>query len=245
MRRVGLDFSQISLNPKTFLSSRTIRHDGVVFNHREDDEFSIGGNETATPTFEELIQQLNDTEPDIRADAAFSLGLLKDKRAVDPLIKCLSDDNEEVRAIAAFMLGELKDPRAIEPLITTCLNDPSDEVRTSAALSLVLLKDLRAVKPLIKCLSDLSDEVRKSAASSLGWLNDISAIEPLKSLVRDLYKSGTPIENQSPICRQALLSIYRIDEKAISDFNLTFSDKLWLSFNKNEEGSALEDTFKS
>src|SRR3989338_10926189 len=144
MRRVGLDFSQISLNPKTFLSSRTIRHDGVVFNHREDDEFSIGGNETATPTFEELIQQLNDTEPDIRADAAFSLGLLKDKRAVDPLIKCLSDDNEEVRAIAAFMLGELKDSRAIEPLITACLNDSSDEVRTNAALSLVLLKDLRA-----------------------------------------------------------------------------------------------------
>ena len=57
--------------------------------------------------FDPLIQALSDSSPDVREQAAFGLGQLRDRRGVDPLIKALSDQNADVRQQAAFALGQL------------------------------------------------------------------------------------------------------------------------------------------
>lgn len=65
-----------------------------------------------------LIQILTDqSEEDIvRSHAAESLGLLRDKRALDYLISSLRDSSTSVRFWAAFALGELRDSTAISAL---------------------------------------------------------------------------------------------------------------------------------
>ena len=134
--------------------------------------------------FEILRGGLKDDEYQVRGQAALALGLLKDKRAVEPLISALNDDQSQVRAQAADALGLLKDKRAVEPLISA-LNDDQSQVRVTAALALGLLKDKRAVEPLMNALNDDQSQVRVTAASVLGLLKDKRAVEPLMNALND------------------------------------------------------------
>ena len=56
-----------------------------------------------------LIFSLNDTEWQIRMEAAESLGELGDFRALAPLSRALKDENKNVRREAAEAIGEIKD----------------------------------------------------------------------------------------------------------------------------------------
>lgn len=186
---------------------------GVVFNKSDEGSEITGGGVTSRKTEEEkaseLVSQLVDKDPNVRANAAWSLGFLEDKRAVESLIKCLSDKSEGVRAAAALALAVLEDTRAVEPLIQ-CLSDESEEVRTNAAIALAQLQ-----------------------------LEDTRAVEPLVRLARDLLVGGELLSNQSRLCKQVVISLYRINETAISELGLGEPDLLWLEI--NEEYSILSD----
>jgi hypothetical protein len=56
-------------------------------------------------------------------DPAHALGLLGDRRAVNPLVDVLTDKNKYVRAASAEALGELGDNRATQPLIASLKDD--------------------------------------------------------------------------------------------------------------------------
>jgi hypothetical protein len=64
-----------------------------------------------------LFAALKNEDASIRRYAAWTLGRLRDPRAVEPLIDALQDKDREVRLTAAWSLGKLKDFRAVEPLI--------------------------------------------------------------------------------------------------------------------------------
>jgi HEAT repeat protein len=118
--------------------------------------------------------------------AAEVLGILGDKRAVEPLIKTLADRKAGGRAVAAEALGKLRDARAITPLIEI-LRDEAWSVRKAAATVLGTFGDDRAVEPLIKLLRDDNKEVRKASVESLGQLGDARAVEPLVELAGDFH----------------------------------------------------------
>lgn len=84
-----------------------------------------------------LIAALEDqTRPAYqRAKAAHALGLIEDKRAVEPLIAALRDDDEGVRVAATSALGDLKDARAVDPLLDA-LHDSSSKVRVQVVYEL-------------------------------------------------------------------------------------------------------------
>ncbi|MEX2738191.1 MAG: HEAT repeat domain-containing protein, partial [Candidatus Wukongarchaeota archaeon] len=53
-----------------------------------------------------LIKALKDEDAEIRREAAYNLGEMKDKRAVDPLIEALKDEDSSVREEAVWALAE-------------------------------------------------------------------------------------------------------------------------------------------
>lgn len=73
--------------------------------------------DTDNQTFESLITQLGSPDHETRQNAAYQLGTLGDKRAVEPLIHVLDDLEAGVAYAAATSLGRLGDERAIIPLI--------------------------------------------------------------------------------------------------------------------------------
>jgi len=64
-----------------------------------------------------LLEALNDSDHNVRANAARALGVSKDARAVEPLIKLLGDKEEQVQVSAIRALAAIGDKRAAEPLI--------------------------------------------------------------------------------------------------------------------------------
>ena len=83
-----------------------------------------------------LIAALKDKDSDVRNAAAWSLGRLGDKRAVEPFIAALKDKDSNVREAAAEALGELGDKRAVKPLLTALKKDKDSNVRDAAAKAL-------------------------------------------------------------------------------------------------------------
>ena len=120
----------------------------------------------------------------VRENAAEALGLLRDRRAVEPLINALNDSDEEVRWKAAWALGNIGDKKAIKPLIYA-LNDDRWSVRRFAVTALGKIGDKSAVGSLINALNDPDWHVRKYAANSLGKIGDERAIKPLVNALSD------------------------------------------------------------
>ena len=130
-----------------------------------------------------LIDELGDWDKDVRCGAAYALGDIRDKRAVQPLIKALGDENKDVRKNAARALGNIGDKRAVEPLIKV-LGDEDKWVRYEAARALGKIGE-PAIEPLIKALGDGNKYVRKNAAKALGNTGDKRAVAPLIKALGD------------------------------------------------------------
>jgi HEAT repeat protein len=104
-----------------------------------------------------------------RRNAAWALGAIDDRRAVDPLIQTLRDREPAVREQAAWALGAIDDSRAVDPLVGA-LADQQADVREQAAWALGALGDSRALSGLIGALKDTSPGVRRQAAWALGTI---------------------------------------------------------------------------
>ncbi|MFN0107309.1 MAG: peptidylprolyl isomerase [Blastocatellia bacterium] len=63
-----------------------------------------------------LLGALNDSDHNVRANAARALGVSKDARAVEPLIKLLGDKSEQVQVSAIRALATIGDKRAVSPI---------------------------------------------------------------------------------------------------------------------------------
>src|SRR5262245_44683212 len=71
-----------------------------------------------------FVPKLKDKEASVRANAAYKLGIVGNRKAIQPLIETLKDNESKVRTEAAWALGHigypfrhLGNPRAIKPLI--------------------------------------------------------------------------------------------------------------------------------
>ena len=104
-----------------------------------------------------LLEVLKSGNGDARRAAAFALGELRDKRAVEPLVLIMqTDEVYAVRAAAATALGQLKDARAIWVLVATLqMRDETtpqrqaalEQLRQATTLALRRIGDPLTVKP--------------------------------------------------------------------------------------------------
>jgi HEAT repeat protein len=158
---------------------------------------------------EQLIVALKDRDVCLRTSAAWVLGRLGDKRAVEPLVAALGDarvtgdgwGGRVQPALAAVALGRLGDKRAVKPLIDALKHYPPSLkipgridlvafarlARRGAAKILDALVDVGppAVEPLIGVLKDENALVRSFAAEGLGELGDKRAVQPLVAVLKD------------------------------------------------------------
>ena len=131
-----------------------------------------------------LLEALKDSDPQVRKQAAWGLGINGGEGATDSLISSLKDEDPEVRAQAAWSLGMKGDSRAAEPL-RAALKDDDARVRAQAAWSLGMKHDSRAVVNLIDALKDSSARVRSQAAWSLGMIGNGESIDALIAALKD------------------------------------------------------------
>ncbi|MBN2380337.1 HEAT repeat domain-containing protein [candidate division WOR-3 bacterium] len=159
---------------------------------------------------EPLIEELSDTNAGVRGAAAWALGSIGDKRAVNPLIGMLSDSSTFVRKNAIYSLRIIGDERAAAHIIAA-FADTKGNVREGASMSMsaFLLRDFDScnnidftVRPelsavmmqfkntqcvdiLVNAMNDEREWVRQSAALGLGEIRDTSAIHCLFSHLAD------------------------------------------------------------
>jgi HEAT repeat protein len=127
---------------------------------------------------EGLIAALADDLPQVRSEAAGSLGTLREPAALPALIKRLDDAIPEVRQHAAIALGAIGHPDGFAPLANALAGGPAD-LRFQAATSLAEIDAARAFEPLTKALDDRDPQVVSAAALSLGASGDRRALELL------------------------------------------------------------------
>ena len=110
------------------------------------------------------IQRLTHHDPFIRQDAARTLGVRGDARAVAPLIAALHDITPDVRGQAAAALGRVGDARAIRPLIATLLLRENALRRAAYSTLISLGNPVAAHRGDLRDIASLLKDVREGRA---------------------------------------------------------------------------------
>lgn len=139
--------------------------------------------ETALPLLRDRL--LNDSEPDVQAAAADSLGALKLTDAFEDLQQLYHSTSEwlvKFSIIAA--LGELGDSRSFE-LLEAALNAENELVKTAAIGSLGELGDSRALPLLLPFVSHPDWQIRYRLVQALSHFDHPDAKAALQTLSQD------------------------------------------------------------
>ncbi|MEK7831697.1 MAG: HEAT repeat domain-containing protein, partial [Acidobacteriota bacterium] len=134
-----------------------------------------------------LLEALNDSDHNVRANAARALGVSKDARAVEPLIKLLGDKSEQVQVSAIRALAAIGDKRAVDSLVE--LLKPSIEKANSQ-------------------VNQTGQSLSLEVATALGTLGDKKALPTLRTL-RQSHLPGLSAEIE--------IAIAKLDEKRIAE----------------------------
>jgi beta-lactamase regulating signal transducer with metallopeptidase domain len=150
---------------------------------------------TSTPTVQgedtagvvaALARALGDSVASVREDAAYALGRLEARAAVEPLAAhLLKDPAARVREMCAWALAQIGDRGAVTALSSAALKDSSASVRGMVVWALGQLEDPGSVEALSAVLRDASAEVRGRAAWALGTLGPQRAPAALIAALRD------------------------------------------------------------
>jgi HEAT repeat protein len=124
---------------------------------------------------------------DNRSDAAISLGLIGDARAVEPLLATLTEKEKSYRgaAIAALNRVVRKSGSAAYPPVVRDLKSPNVLLRRACAAALAGANSASLNPPLTAAVRDPDSEVRASAATALGWEGNLQGVRPLVGALND------------------------------------------------------------
>lgn len=161
-----------------------------------------------------LIDRLRDVTPEVRADAARELGVMRYGPAAPHLIRLLADVRTDVRTAAAEALGEIREVRAVKhlavlasaeswslrkavvealgkmatpetvPILSAALADDHAAVAMAAATGLSGA-GTPGVEALLAAATNEAREVRVAAACGLERVTHAAAGETLRNLLRD------------------------------------------------------------
>jgi len=161
------------------------------------------GSKDSIPGLSRLLAPDHTPDPAVRAQVAWSLGLLGIQDAAAPLTQALGDPNPDVRSSAAASLGLLVGASGRTALFHA-LEDPMPQVRAAAVEGLGRQGDSLAFSALADRLNDSDESVVARATWALGELQDPKAVPLLVRLLQEGKSSELRI--------QAALSLGRIGD---------------------------------
>lgn len=190
--------SEHPIPPAGMSSEHPVRNQGInnEFKKKEtikEELLKIG----RTKSIDHVMAVLNDKDSVRRSSAAWTLGEIKDQRAVKPLINALKDEDLIVRRMSAEALGKLKNPKAVSSLIAIAMEKNSEYfLRRNAVKALSEIADAEAADPLITLLKENNhftypiskrsdDEFRVEIIRALGEIKNVKAVQPLIVLLND------------------------------------------------------------
>jgi HEAT repeat protein len=134
--------------------SFNVRHEAIVaLGHMTPDERSTAA----------LVEVLEGRQPDLAVAAAWALGRLGDRRALEPLRAALDGDFPMVRAASARALGTLRDEEAAPLLLEKLQTMPQAPLRTAYAAALGNLRHREAAGKILELMREPSDSAGELA----------------------------------------------------------------------------------
>jgi HEAT repeat protein len=144
----------------------------------------LDGEKAIADSIDELILNLQSSDPQIRLLAVEKLGGMRDGKAINALLNYVFIKAEDwrIKIRAIRLLGEIDDPEASEKLVKIFndpfLNEECPAIKWNIAIALGkdFNKGSRAVDFLIDALNHNTLLVREAAIQSLGKIGDSKAV---------------------------------------------------------------------
>jgi HEAT repeat protein len=158
----------------------------------EDDQrrfAGIGLRVAGSGAVDALVNTLAHSNSEIRVEAARSLGVIGDARAITPLTTMLGDPRADVRDAASYALRDIGEP-AVVPLVAM-LNTTEESVRYHAMRTLGDIGSPSSVDPLSAVLAHGDSDAKKAAAWVLGATKGNRAVSYLIDALSD---SGVEVQ---------------------------------------------------
>ncbi len=130
-----------------------------------------------------LLGYMDEKDPVVLAHAAESLGMLKEKEALNPVIARLNHDDVRVRRAATGALieigGTLDKRGPLLSFFSERLFDADADVRLKAVEGLRLVKDPRTVTAMAALIQDPVSEVRRATLMAMADSGHASAVDAI------------------------------------------------------------------
>ncbi len=134
-------------------------------------------------SWKKLQQALGDSDPLVRADAAWALAEVGAWEAVEALKKLLDDPSTTVCSNAALALIKLGDKPLIQEMVRT-LREPDPSTAAGAATALGMARNRELVPHLLAAFGTKNEELGAAIAIALGQMEDPRALEALFASLR-------------------------------------------------------------
>lgn len=136
-----------------------------------------------------LLDYMTRKDPVVLANAAESLGVLKEKEALNPVIEKLNHDDVRVRRAATGALveigGTLDKRMPLLSFFSERLFDSDGDVRLKAVEGLRLVKDPRTVTAMAALIQDPVPEVKKATLMAMADTGHVSAVDAIAGALED------------------------------------------------------------
>jgi hypothetical protein len=139
-----------------------------------------------TGKLKKMIIQLSRSIPQDRKNAVFSLSVMKDPRAFEPMVFMLRDREHEVVSEVIKYLGHVGREKAVKPLSEMLLHSENHNHRFRAADALANLKVKQVVTPFLEALKkiDQDPKFKTKIISNLGKIPDQRSVKPLVEFIK-------------------------------------------------------------
>ena len=131
-----------------------------------------------------LLVGLNNSNDQVRWNAAKALDAIKLEQKLRGLVTALNDDEVDIRRIAVHSLSEMRSEHSIDGLVVA-LNDDEVDIRRIAVQSLREIRSERSIDGLVVALNDDEVDIRRIAVQSLREMRSERSVDGLVTVLND------------------------------------------------------------